>query len=196
MELNLNFAPVLQQPLQSRNSADIIAVEEKVQRWKGMLAERVRELREARGLSQNALAKAAGLSHTFIGRIESGVARRPSYDTLRRLADALDVPIGRLLMEMDEVELPEPDEDGTSAVGPALEAMQVNLRKIGELNPAAVEQLSEIILAVKEQEERKHREDQRAQRRKSRSTPETGSPDRPALSPPTEPGAGGDRGGD
>lgn len=193
MELNLNIAPVVQQPLQSPSSRDIIAVEEKAQRWKGMLAERVRELREARGLSQNALAKAAGLSHTFVGRIESGVAHRPSYDTLRRLADALDVPIGRLLMEMDEEELPVPDGEGSAKVEPALEAMQVNLRKIGELNPAAVEQLSEIILAVKEQEERKHREDQRAQRRKSHSAPEAGSPDSAPLPPPDEPGAGGDR---
>jgi transcriptional regulator with XRE-family HTH domain len=50
----------------------------------------VRRLREAKGLSQGALAADAGIYQELISRIENGAAN-PELDTLDRIADALGV---------------------------------------------------------------------------------------------------------
>jgi predicted ATPase/DNA-binding XRE family transcriptional regulator len=52
---------------------------------------RLRRLREASGLSQEDLAHKAGLSPNAIGTIERGERRRPHPNTIRVLADALDL---------------------------------------------------------------------------------------------------------
>ena len=59
-------------------------------------AERLRDLRKQKDLSQTELGQRAGLHYTHIGRFERG-ASRPSGDTLKRLADALDVTSDYLL---------------------------------------------------------------------------------------------------
>jgi len=56
----------------------------------------VRAWREHRGLSQQALATAAGVSKPFISQIESG-ARSGTAATLKKLAGALGVPLGALV---------------------------------------------------------------------------------------------------
>ena len=56
----------------------------------------VRAWREHRGLSQQALAAAAGVSKPFISQIESG-ARTGTTVTLKKLAGALGVPLGALV---------------------------------------------------------------------------------------------------
>ncbi len=53
--------------------------------------ERLRRHREAAGYSQEQLAARAGLSANAIGALERGERKRPYPDTLRRLADALDL---------------------------------------------------------------------------------------------------------
>jgi transcriptional regulator with XRE-family HTH domain len=59
------------------------------------LGRKVRELREARGLSLKALAERAGVSESFVSQVERGVAN-PSVASLRRLAQALDASVGSL----------------------------------------------------------------------------------------------------
>lgn len=59
-------------------------------------SERLRTLRKQRNLSQTELGKLASLHYTHIGRFERGTSR-PSGDTLKRLADALDVSSDYLL---------------------------------------------------------------------------------------------------
>ena len=58
--------------------------------------ERLRTAREKRGLSQGDLAKRAGLQASAISHFETGT-RRPSFDNLRRLADALAITTDYLL---------------------------------------------------------------------------------------------------
>lgn len=53
---------------------------------------RLRELREARGLSQEALAHEAGLDRTYISSVERG-KRNISIENIERLAIALNVKI-------------------------------------------------------------------------------------------------------
>lgn len=59
-------------------------------------AQRLRELRKSKNLSQTELGQLAGLHYTHIGRFERG-ASRPSGDTLMRLADVLGVTSDYLL---------------------------------------------------------------------------------------------------
>jgi len=61
------------------------------------LAARIRRYRDDKGLTQTALADAAGLSKTYLSELESGPGRRPSGDVLLRIADALGVSIADLL---------------------------------------------------------------------------------------------------
>src|SRR5580693_7155679 len=58
--------------------------------------ERLRSTRESKGLSQAELGQKAGLQPSAISHFESG-RRSPSFDNLRKLADALNVTIDHLL---------------------------------------------------------------------------------------------------
>ncbi len=57
----------------------------------------LKELREAKGLSQVALAKTAKVGRTYLVKLESGDKKNPSLDVLKRLARALGVPVTELL---------------------------------------------------------------------------------------------------
>ena len=61
------------------------------------LGEVVRELREARGLTQAQLAEKAQVALSFVTVIEAGGRANPSRQILQRIARALDVPAKRLL---------------------------------------------------------------------------------------------------
>ena len=57
--------------------------------------ERIRELRALKGLTQEELAEAVGVSTDFISLIERG-QRAPSFENLERLAEALGVKVAGL----------------------------------------------------------------------------------------------------
>lgn len=59
------------------------------------LGERVRELRRAKGVSQEELAHVAGLDRSYVGAVERG-ERNLGVDNLWRLADALEIGAGDL----------------------------------------------------------------------------------------------------
>jgi transcriptional regulator with XRE-family HTH domain len=60
------------------------------------VAARVKQLRERRGLTQEALAARAGISRAYLARIETG-RHEPTLTTLERLAKALRVRPATLL---------------------------------------------------------------------------------------------------
>ena len=62
----------------------------------GIFSERLRRTREDKGLSQGDLAHKSGLQPSAISHFESG-RRSPSFDNLKRLADALAVTIDYLM---------------------------------------------------------------------------------------------------
>lgn len=58
--------------------------------------ERLKNMRQATGLSQKQFAEAIGFRKDLYNKYEQGVAR-PSYETLVRIADELDVSLDYLL---------------------------------------------------------------------------------------------------
>jgi transcriptional regulator with XRE-family HTH domain len=70
-----------------------------------VIAYNLRRLREAAGLSQQALGEAAGLaSNAHVSHIESGRIDDPNTKTLRSLARALGVELSELFVEPAEPE--------------------------------------------------------------------------------------------
>mgnify|MGYP005820908747 CR=1 FL=1 len=67
-----------------------------------LFKKRLIDTRKLRDFSQDGLAKKAGLPSTAISHFESGT-RKPSFDNLRKLADALDVSIDYLMGRVDEM---------------------------------------------------------------------------------------------
>lgn len=64
---------------------------------------RLRELREAQGLSQERLAERSGLHWSFIGRVERG-QRNPNLRNVFRLAHGLSVEPSELLLRSGDDE--------------------------------------------------------------------------------------------
>ena len=62
------------------------------------LGERLRRFRESAGLTQEALARAAGIGRVTLVRIENG-EQTPRYKTLAAIADVLGKQVGDLLTE-------------------------------------------------------------------------------------------------
>ncbi len=62
-----------------------------------MLEQRLRQLRKKAGWSQQKLAEKAGLSYNVITKIEQGVAKRPSIQTMMKLADAFGISLDDLV---------------------------------------------------------------------------------------------------
>ena len=63
--------------------------------------QRLRAARELRDLNQAELARRAGLQASAVSHFETG-ARKPSFDNLKRLADALIVTTDYLLSRVDD----------------------------------------------------------------------------------------------
>ena len=61
------------------------------------LGSKVRELRKSKGLSQEELADRADLHYTYVGGIERG-ERNPSLKSIEKIATALNIDIGELLV--------------------------------------------------------------------------------------------------
>lgn len=69
-----------------------------------LFPERLRTARELRGINQTELSKKTGIPPSSLSHFESG-ARKPSFDNLRRLANALQVTTDFLLGRVDEIGL-------------------------------------------------------------------------------------------
>lgn len=63
--------------------------------------ERLRKARSFRGYSQEGLAEKAGMPGSSIAHFETG-SRKPSFDSLRRIANALEVTTDYLLGRVEE----------------------------------------------------------------------------------------------
>lgn len=62
-----------------------------------MLEQKIKKLRKKAGWSQQKLAEKAGLSYNVITKIEQGVAKRPTIQTMVKLADAFKISLDELI---------------------------------------------------------------------------------------------------
>ena len=62
-----------------------------------MLAKSIKEFRKKHKVSQEELAKKAGITYSTLIKIESGVNENPTIKTMRKIADALDVSLDELI---------------------------------------------------------------------------------------------------
>jgi transcriptional regulator with XRE-family HTH domain len=67
----------------------------------GKFGKRVRELRNQRGLSQEALALACGLDRSYIGGVERG-ERNISLVNIHKISRALQVSAGELVTDLEK----------------------------------------------------------------------------------------------
>jgi XRE family transcriptional regulator, aerobic/anaerobic benzoate catabolism transcriptional regulator len=63
----------------------------------------IEALRERRGLSAQTLAERAGLSSSWLVDVEAGRGD-PTWGDLRRISDAMDVPLPELMEQVERVE--------------------------------------------------------------------------------------------
>ena len=61
-----------------------------------MLAQNIKKLRKQRKLSQEELAKKAGVTYSTLIKLESGVNKNPTINTIQQIAAALEVTLDEL----------------------------------------------------------------------------------------------------
>lgn len=69
-----------------------------MQNWPAIVGKNVRKLRQQKKMTQEELAFESGIDLTYVGGIERG-KRNPSLTVMARIADALSVPLARLMSE-------------------------------------------------------------------------------------------------
>ena len=62
-----------------------------------MIDKRIKELRKKAGWSQQKLAEKAGLSYNAVAKIEQGVAKQPTIQTMMKIADAFGISLDKLV---------------------------------------------------------------------------------------------------
>lgn len=78
-------------------------------------SERLRTLRAQRGLTQDGLAAAIGVSRSTIAGYEApSKERQPDFDVVRRLADFFDVAVDYLLGRTDDPHVITPEDEARS----------------------------------------------------------------------------------
>lgn len=103
------------------------------------IGKRLKTLREARGLSVQALAEASGVSAPYLWQIENGRKSNPSGQALRRLATALGTTVAELLGE--PLEIPEKT---VSSLPPALRRLVRRRGKALDMRQEDVEMLRRV----------------------------------------------------
>ncbi len=61
---------------------------------------RLKLLRKSQGFTQEQLSGATGLSVEFLSNVERGI-NAPSFETLERLSDALNMPVSHLFSDLE-----------------------------------------------------------------------------------------------
>jgi len=73
-----------------------------------VVGRKIREERKRLKLTQEELAEKADITANFLGHIERGT-KRPTLDTLKKIADVLEIPMGVLFATEETYKLPSED---------------------------------------------------------------------------------------
>lgn len=84
----------------SEDRPDNAARDQQERRYMAALAHRIRTIREDRGLTQQAVARAAGIATDMVSRLENGHYTSPGLRTLVRIAEGMNTSLAELLPEV------------------------------------------------------------------------------------------------
>ena len=62
-----------------------------------MIGEKIKELREDKGISQYRLAEITGINRSTINRYENGSIQKISFDNLLKICEALEIDIKEII---------------------------------------------------------------------------------------------------
>ena len=62
-----------------------------------MIGEKIKELREDKGISQYRLAELTGINRSTINRYENGSIQKISFDNLLKICEALEIDIKNII---------------------------------------------------------------------------------------------------
>ena len=62
-----------------------------------MIGEKIKELREDKGISQYRLAELTGINRSTINRYENGSIQKISFDNLMKICEALEIDIKEII---------------------------------------------------------------------------------------------------
>jgi len=62
-----------------------------------MIGDNVKKIRQKNGLTQDGLARKANIPYTTLTKLESNVVKKPSVQTMAKIAKALNISIEKLL---------------------------------------------------------------------------------------------------
>lgn len=106
------------------------------------IGDRIRTTRKAAGLSQEDLARRAGMSLKGMGDIERGDIADPHYTSLKKIADGLGMSVGELLGEPVPLDKPAGRE---ARLAPRIERLEgLELTELRDHEREVKEQLSEL----------------------------------------------------
>jgi transcriptional regulator with XRE-family HTH domain len=62
-----------------------------------MIGQNIKKIRQKRRLTQDRLSKIADIPYTSLTKIETGVIKKPSVQTVAKIARALDISLDKLM---------------------------------------------------------------------------------------------------
>jgi transcriptional regulator with XRE-family HTH domain len=126
------------------------------------LGQKIRQLREEKGLSLNGLAEEASISKAYLSQLENDVSKQPSAEILLKIASALGVTIADLLDQPVRVYAEDfKDEDIPYALrefiderGDALDIQKEDVRMLMNIRyrgnqPKAIEEWEHILQTIR-----------------------------------------------
>jgi len=108
-----------------------------------LIGERIRQVRQERGLSQGDLENRTGLLRCYLSRVENGHTE-PSLQTLARLASALEIPLAGFFEPVNE-EAAAPAAPANAPISPEERAFLAQMRECAaNLSPSGRQQVLQL----------------------------------------------------
>lgn len=64
----------------------------------------IREIRKEKHITQKELSKRTGISRSYIAELESSIKVNPSFETIYKIAQALEVEISKIFVAVSDIE--------------------------------------------------------------------------------------------
>lgn len=126
------------------------------------LGQKIRQLREEKGLSLNGLAEEASVSKAYLSQLENDVSKQPSAEILLKIASALGVTIADLLdqpvrvyaEDFENEDIPKALREFIDKRGEALDIQKEDVRMLMNIRyrgnqPKAIEEWEHILQTIR-----------------------------------------------